>query len=461
VVNWLRQEWRKIIILAVAAVTLGVLTDLLWPTIQRTVGSGTDKLSPFWAAAIVAFTFFGIGLLVYFVAGRTLWELAGLLIVPLALAVIGFAFTMQQDARQQRIEDQRAQQAQEIENQRAEAERELAEQRAQDEALQAYLDQMGTLLLEMDLRTSKEDSEVRTLARARTLTVLGRLDPSRKTAIMQFLEEAELIQRVEGRAPIIDLSGADLSGADLSGANLTDAGLNEASLSGADLSGANLTSTNLYKANLSGADLSNALGLSHVDFGTTNLSLEGTTLPNGELWPGEYVSREFQPELSFIVGKGWKQQQEEETDQIYIAAAQEPPHELLFTSPQEVFAVRNPAEHMEVPAPENADEWVSWFQKHPDLNTSNQEQVTIGDLSAVRLDVSPKRVYEPLDICTSRCVPLYPSSATAVASYEKARDRFFIVDVGAEIVVIDIAAPVDEFDEFLPKAQKVLDTVEW
>ena len=54
------------------------------------------------------------------------------------------------------------------------------EQRAQDPALQAYLDQMSTLLLEKDLRNSEEDSEVRTLARARTLTVLERLDPSRK-----------------------------------------------------------------------------------------------------------------------------------------------------------------------------------------------------------------------------------------------------------------------------------------
>jgi hypothetical protein len=159
------------------------------------------------------------------------WDLLQLLIVPLALAVIGFWFTAQQDARQQ-----------EIENQRADAERALADERAQDEALQAYLDQMGNLLLEKDLRasdeyierdlsTSDQDSEERTLARARTLTVLGRLDPSRKTAVIQFLVEAKLIQvqnpeydgllmvggqmyRGEGREPVIRLSGADLSGAE-------------------------------------------------------------------------------------------------------------------------------------------------------------------------------------------------------------------------------------------------------
>src|SRR5215216_5150101 len=151
--------------------------------------------------------------------GMTVRDWLQMLIVPLALVVIGFLFSVQQDTRQQMIEDQRA-----------EAERELAEQRAQDEALQAYLSQMGSLLLEKDLRESKEDSEVRTLARARTLTVLGRLDPSRRTAAMQFLVEAELVQRVEGRGPIIPLTGANLSGADLPNADLSFANLSNASL---------------------------------------------------------------------------------------------------------------------------------------------------------------------------------------------------------------------------------------
>ena len=96
-----------------------------------------------------------------------------LLIVPLALAVVGFLFTMQQDIRQQHIENQRVQQAQKIEDQRTAAERELAKQRARDEVLQPYLDQMSHLPLEKDLRDSKEDSVVRTLARARTAADSG------------------------------------------------------------------------------------------------------------------------------------------------------------------------------------------------------------------------------------------------------------------------------------------------
>jgi uncharacterized protein YjbI with pentapeptide repeats len=244
--------------------------------------------------------------------GKTVWDWMDLLIVPLALVAIGLVFTMLQDARQQEIENQRAQQAQKIENKRAEAERELAEQRAQDEALQAYLDQMSGLLLERDLRASEEDSEVRTLARARTLTVLGRLDPSRKADVIQFLVEADLVQRADGRDQIIGLSGADLSGANLSEADLSEADLSEANLSetvlrGAFLSEANLCGVFLHDADLSDADLSwavlsyanlsgaflrdanlfaanlsSAEGITNEQLDAQAESLEVATIPNGQ-----------------------------------------------------------------------------------------------------------------------------------------------------------------------------------
>jgi uncharacterized protein YjbI with pentapeptide repeats len=193
--------------------------------------------------------------------GKMVWDwlhLLSALAIPVVLAGVGIWFAAQQDARQQQVE-----------NQRAAAERALAAQRAQDEALQAYLDQMSTLLLEKDLRSSAEDSEVRTLARARTLTVLERLDPSRETAVVEFLIEAELIQRVDDKPPPISLDGADLSsgvylygadlnGADLSGANLSEANLSFADLSGADLNSANLSRAELVEADVHSADLSSA-----------------------------------------------------------------------------------------------------------------------------------------------------------------------------------------------------------
>ena len=135
-----------------------------------------------------------------------------ILIVSMVLVGIGLVFEMRQDARQQQIE----------------------EQRAQDAALQSYFDQMSTLLMDHDLRSSDEGSEVRNLARARTLTVLASLDPTRKTALIRFLGDAALIQSTstESDDVIIALSGPDLSDAPLS-ASGTD--LIEARLDGANL----------------------------------------------------------------------------------------------------------------------------------------------------------------------------------------------------------------------------------
>jgi uncharacterized protein YjbI with pentapeptide repeats len=221
--------------------------------------------------------------------GMTVRDWLQLLIVPFVLTVIGFVFTIQQDARQQAIENQRA----------------------QDAALQSYFDQMSSLMIgENQLRDSEKDSEIRTVARARTLTVLRMLDESRKPAVMLFLREAMLVQRVEGRGPIISLSGADLRGvdlnavdlrgatlygADLRGADMISANLSDADLSGADLSdvdlfyadlsGANLEEAELSGANLEAADLSGATGITKEELERQAASLEGATMPDGSTHP--------------------------------------------------------------------------------------------------------------------------------------------------------------------------------
>ena len=167
--------------------------------------------------------------------GKTFWDWLQLLIVPLVLVLITIAFTWYQTLRQEEFENQRVEEARALEDRRAAAERTLQQQNAQDEALRAYLDQMSNLLLEHNLRNPEDVSGVRTLARARTLTVLRALDPSRKAAVIQFLAEADLVQGAEGRQPIVRLNEADLSGVSLLRVNLSGADLSNAELSGAVL----------------------------------------------------------------------------------------------------------------------------------------------------------------------------------------------------------------------------------
>jgi hypothetical protein len=255
---------------------------------------------------------------------KTLWDWLQLLIVPAVLAIGGAWFTRSERKN-----------AQEIARKDRENEQHIADQRRQEDALQAYLDQMGQLMLDKDpsLRESNEGSEIRTLARARTLAAIEGLDPARKGRLLQFLVESDLVQRIkkEGmepqvKPPIIslvganlagallfgadlggaelrganlegallvkanvigaDLSRADLGAADLRGASLGGASLFGALLGEADLSWANLGGANLLKADLSGADLSGA-GLREAKVTEEQLdkakSLKGATMPDGTI----------------------------------------------------------------------------------------------------------------------------------------------------------------------------------
>lgn len=227
------------------------------------------------------------------------WDWLQLLIVPVMLSLITVVFSWQQNTRQQDIEDRRADSARMVE-----------EQRAQDAALQAYLDQMSTLLLEKKLDSPDEDGTVRSVARARTLTILPTLDGHRKYSVVLFLAESRLIHKENH---IVWLVGADLSkldvrsrtnlgwnlsetvlhGTDLSGANLRGVWLRQTALSNTDLSGADLSDADLTGADLSDAVLSDT-DLSGADLSratvteaqlATSKSLEGATLPDGSKHP--------------------------------------------------------------------------------------------------------------------------------------------------------------------------------
>jgi hypothetical protein len=265
-----------------------------------------------WAAGIVAALAFSITVFGGYLFewkwtglhGRTAWDWLALLIVPAVLAVGGVLFSQRQQTR----------------------DRVSADRRAQDDALEAYLDDMTDLISVHHLRSPSQEEDpggLRAVARARTLTLLRRLDGERKAHVVQFLYESGLI--ITNRT-VVDLQGADLSGAYLSGANLSGANLSgarlvDAHLEGAslddtmpeggerlmngppvraravkapavDLSGANLSGANLSGANLSGANLQGtykeAKGgskqlITNEEFAQKKIrTLEGATMPNGQ-----------------------------------------------------------------------------------------------------------------------------------------------------------------------------------
>ena len=99
--------------------------------------------------------------------GRTLWDwlnLLGTLAIPVVVGLGATWYTAQQG----KVSDR-----ENTDNQR-------------ETALQVYFDKMSELLLIHKLRASAKDNEIRRIARARTLTVLPRLDRKRKRSLLLF-----------------------------------------------------------------------------------------------------------------------------------------------------------------------------------------------------------------------------------------------------------------------------------
>lgn len=149
-----------------------------------------------------------------------------ILVILFAVAIGTFVLNRAAKRRDDAAQKEQRQREQDIETERAE-----------ESSLQAYLDYISQLLTDPDrpLRRTHMGDNLSVVARAQTLTVLGRLeDGERNSSVLQFLHEAGLIDRT---CPVVNLRGADLRGANRE-ADLQADNLPEASVSRADLHGA-------------------------------------------------------------------------------------------------------------------------------------------------------------------------------------------------------------------------------
>ena len=107
---------------------------------------------------------------------KTLWDWMQALGVPAVLAASAFLFYLALSRNEQKTalwHDQTV--------------RDIASDNQRESLLQGYLSQLSELLLDNQLRRSDPHSEVRYLARAQTMTILPRLDATRKRSLLLFL----------------------------------------------------------------------------------------------------------------------------------------------------------------------------------------------------------------------------------------------------------------------------------
>jgi hypothetical protein len=179
----------------------------------------------------------------------------------------------------------------------------------------------------------------------------------------------------------------------------------------------------------------------------------------GELAPGKYLTANFQPAFSFrVVGKGWVVTEGSERTLVEMSQGVAGPI-LAFLSAEQVFNPSKVRELDSMPAP---DDMVGWLRQHPYLRTGEPQAAAIGGVEGVRLDAVVASV--PPTECGGNCLGLFTVGDRSYdwGAFEKEKLRFIVLeDVGGERVMVVVEAPGEDFEEFLPKAQEVMDTVEW
>src|SRR5215208_5811808 len=184
------------------------------------------------------------------------------------------------------------------------------------------------------------------------------------------------------------------------------------------------------------------------------------------LRPGTYRSEEFKPSLSFRVGKGWSSSPLEAEASDFLEIARGQTAGLNFTNVQEVYKPTKTGSAIVVDAPKNI---AGWLQQHPYLQTSRPEPVRVGGVKGLQFDVVLGDLPQTYSgTCTSivgnpNCVDLARlSTGEPILLVEGDKAGVIVLeDLEGETVTIGFFSPASEFEEFVPEAQKVIDTVKW
>jgi hypothetical protein len=193
---------------------------------------------------------------------------------------------------------------------------------------------------------------------------------------------------------------------------------------------------------------------------------KGRPLPKFEqasLPEGEYHTAEFKPSLSFrITGDDWRFEGPSATlgdpeHPDYLFFQKVPEAEIAFFNLRKlkgVYKPRGPAGETEpVPAP---DKLVGWFQHHPYLKTSKPEPMSVGGVKGVQFDLDVTNLQKG-----NSCVNIFALSTggSSEACVFKTARYIVLEDVKGVPVVIQYGD--ENFDKFVPVAEKVLKSVEW
>lgn len=201
-------------------------------------------------------------------AAKTLWDWLDLLIIPAAIALIGWSFSQVEKIKTKKRE----------------------EERSQNEVLESFLKTMTDLIIDNNIYNNPTQQTL-AIARARINIAFSNLNGQRKGQVLQFLYESDLIDinpklKLLGaniQDAVLDeivLGKSEIKGAYFNYASIQNANLNGAILIGSDFSYANLSKSLVVNVDLSYANLTRAK-LKNMDL--TSVNFEGANLTGANL----------------------------------------------------------------------------------------------------------------------------------------------------------------------------------
>ena len=191
------------------------------------------------------------------------------------------------------------------------------------------------------------------------------------------------------------------------------------------------------------------------------------TIPDDSQWyegkplpAGRYVTEEFKPTMSFSLDKGWTRGGTELRDTWDMRDIENLDSWLVFSSAEKVYDPKGSDGLKIAPAPEDM---VGWLQANPHLKPEEPKPTSVGGEKGMEFDAIVTGAVET-PLCPG-CVdlPLFRLSSGETTGVEKGEKIRFIVldDVKGETVTIFVETSASGFEQFLPGAQKVVDSVKW
>ena len=179
--------------------------------------------------------------------------------------------------------------------------------------------------------------------------------------------------------------------------------------------------------------------------------------------PGRYATADLRPGLTATVPDGWLLRGQQADLLELLASATDGSglsilHPTRPLRPSRAFtttaAIHAPDAVEDAPA-----DYVAWLRSNTRLSLSESKPVEKGSLRGTQVDVTVRSPYTA-DYCGRPCVSLFKLDGDAVfALFPTNRNRIYVFTAGSSQILVVMEAPVDSFDAFADKADRLVETV--